>query len=1071
MWLDDFSQHLGWPSAERVISPKGGGQEHYARQIRTKIGDALTRFAKGVTVETGLLTSNSDADSSEAPIAIVCQFNQAVDDDVLREAQRLAWNFTRASLLITLEPHRVQAWSSAMAPKKGKSHRKLDALRVLPPLVVDHGTKRASLLESDAAQVLHWVNLVSGDFVKERPSKFRKDERADAKLVGNLRAVRAKLLEAELEIEVCHNLLARLIFTQFLFQRRDSDGNPAISQRVLEGLFDGSLKRVYSPSTALQEILRDKSETYALFQWLNAKFNGDLFTGKGSTDTERKQEWEKEKRVISHAHLNILAEFVSGEIDLGTGQTSLWPEYSFDALPLEFISSVYEEFLGEDQKESSAYYTPSHLVDFVLDGVLPWGGTDWKLRVLDPCCGSGIFLVKSFQRLVQRWRNANSGADPKVADLRTILSQLMGVDRNTEAVRVAAFSLCLAMCDEIDPRQYWKSTLFPPLRGHRLIGSDFFAEEHSGFKTQEDAASWDLIVGNAPWKGGALAEDALASKWAEKNGWPIADKNVGPLFLSKAAALCKPEGTVSLILPAMPLLYQRSTGPTLDYRRKLFTTCTIEEVVSFTHLRAYLFPGISARACLLTLRPVVCSGETAFSYICPKPQGNGEDDSLIAIDPQDTHTITHSEAINDSVIWSALLVGGRRDWRLVKRLAHEVTLAKLVAKSPTKALPDQCLLTREGIIRAESKVKEKSKQRDEQKIKDRKILELPNFPSEVGLILEGEALPTNKNLKVNKRDSTNFEAFESPQLLIKQTVIKKSGRFRAVMVQSPGDGKGVIVTQSYLTVHQFKNGDGWLRSACLALNSRLATYFGLLSSSRLVANRAEALGGDILDVPLPPADQIPPLANLSLAQVDEVVEKAFSLTEAESALIADLLDVVYRDGGKEGNEKPGRLPTQRVLNDRADGELHAYADFMIKSLRATFGKSKAVRVTIFEEDAGQSRLPLRMVAVHLEWPNQRKLIKHDVMTSKGLLAQMSDFFKKRLGVRSRSGELITAGIGFQRVARLFITHPAEDGTKVPTVLLLKPDQRRYWTRSQALRDADELAATIQSAGANRRSKA
>jgi hypothetical protein len=239
----------------------------------------------------------------------------------------------------------------------------------------------------------------------------------------------------------------------------------------------------------------------------------------------------------------------------------------------------------------------------------------------------------------------------------------------------------------------------------------------------------------------------------------------------------------------------------------------------------------------------------------------------------------------------------------------------------------------------------------------------------------------------------------------------------------------------------------------------------------LVANRAEALGGDILDVPLPPADQIPPLANLSLAQVDEVVEKAFSLTEAESALIADLLDVVYRDGGKEGNEKPGRLPTQRVLNDRADGELHAYADFMIKSLRATFGKSKAVRVTIFEEDAGQSRLPLRMVAVHLEWPNQRKLIKHDVMTSKGLLAQMSDFFKKRLGVRSRSGELITAGIGFQRVARLFITHPAEDGTKVPTVLLLKPDQRRYWTRSQALRDADELAATIQSAGANRRSKA
>ncbi|MBE2282440.1 MAG: N-6 DNA methylase [Prosthecobacter sp.] len=1065
MWLDDFSQHLGWPSAERVTTPKGGGQEHYARQIRTKIGDALTRFAKGVTIETGLLTSNSDADSSEAPIAIVCQFSQAVGDHVLREAQRLAWNFTRASLLITLEPHRVQAWSSAMAPKKGKTQRKLDALRALPPLVVEQGSKRASLLESDAAQVLHWVNLVSGDFVKERPTKFRKDERADSKLVGNLRAVRTKLLEGGLGMENCHNLLARLIFTQFLFQRRDSDGNPAISQRVLEGRFDGSLKRFYSASTALQQILQDKSETYALFQWLNAKFNGDLFTGKGSTDAERKQEWEKEKRDVSQAHLNILAEFVSGEIDLGTGQTSLWPEYSFDALPLEFISSVYEEFLGEDQKESSAYYTPSHLVDFVLDGVLPWGGTDWKLRVLDPCCGSGIFLVKSFQRLVQRWRNANPGADPKADDLRTILSQLMGVDRNVEAVRVAAFSLCLAMCDEIDPRQYWKSTLFPPLRGHRLIGSDFFAEEHSGFKTQEDAASWDLIVGNAPWKGGALAEDALATKWAENNGWPIADKNVGPLFLSKAAALCKPEGTISLILPAMPLLYQRSTGPTLDYRRKLFTTCTIEEVVSFTHLRAYLFPGISARACLLTMRPVPCSGETAFTYICPKPQGNGEDDSLIAIDPQDIHTLTHSEGINDPVIWSALLVGGRRDWRLVKRLAGEVTLSKLAKKPQTDPIASALLITRDGIKRT------KGTPRIDKEILDRHILEAPVFPSEGSLWLDAKQLPKNQNSKVEAESANNYEAFNPPQMLVKKTILKESGRFQARLVRPASDKKGVIATMRYVSIHQCHGGDAWLRSACLALNSRLATYFGLLSSSRLVANRAEALSGDILDVPLPPADQIPALENLSLAQVDGVVEKAFSLSEAESALIADLLDVVYRDGGKEGNEKPGRLPTQRVLNDSADGELHAYADFMIKSLRATFGKSKAVRVTIFDEDAGQSRLPLRMVAVHLEWPNQRKLIKHDVMTSKGLLAEMSDFFKKRLGVRSRSGEPLTAGIGFQRVARLFITHSAEDGTKVPTVLLLKPDQRRYWTRSQALRDADELAATIQSAGATRRSKA
>jgi hypothetical protein len=1037
---------------------------HYARQIKTKIGDALVnKFGSDAEVETGILSSNADADSSEAPIAIVCQFKRAVSDDVLREAQRLAWNFTRVSLLITLEPQRVQVWSSAMAPKKGSSLRTLDALRALPPLIVADGSNQVDLLESDAAHTLHWVNLISGDFIKERPAKFRKDERADAKLVGNLRAVREKLLEAKLEKEICHSLLARLIFTQFLFQRRDSDGNPAISQTVLEGRFDGVLKKVYPHSGALQAILRGKTETYSLFQWLNTKFNGDLFSGKGANDNERKREWEKEKKIVSQQHLDILADFVSGDINLGTGQTSLWPEYSFDALPLEFISSVYEEFLGEDQKASSAYYTPSHLVDFVLDGVLPWGGTEWKLRVLDPCCGSGIFLVKSFQRLVQRWRNANPGEDPKAGELRTILKQLMGVDRNIEAVRVAAFSLCLAMCDEMDPRQYWKSTLFPSLRGHSLIGSDFFAEESSGFRTEEDAASWDLIVGNAPWKGGALDENALATKWAEKNTWPITDKNVGPLFLSKAAALCKPDGIVSLILPAMPLLYQRSTDPALLYRQKLFTTCTVDEVVSFTHLRAYLFPGISARACLVTLRPVSCYSETLFTYICPKPQGSGEDDSLIVIDPQDIHRITHSEAMNDPYIWSALLVGGRRDWRLVSRLAKSVTLKSLRARSINKHASFECLLIREGITRGHVR------QQVRKEILNRPLLETPGFPSNCGLMIDSDELPKNTNPYVYH--VSDFSAFQVPQILIKQSIIKESGRFQAVMVSASKDGEGVIASQSYVSVHQFRNGDGWLRSACLALNSRLATYFGLLASSRLVANRAEALSGDILDVPLPPVDQIPPLENLSLAQVDDAVEKAFSLNDAESALIADLLDVVYRDGGKEGNEKPGRLPTQRVLDDRPDGELHAYADFMIKALGATFGKNKALRVTIFEEAAGQSKLPLRMIALHLEKPNQPMRIKHEIIASKNLHVEITKFFSGLLGVRSRAGELLTAGIGFQRVARLFMTYEAEDGIKIPTVLFLKPDQRRYWTRSQALRDADELAAAIQSAGAGRLTKA
>ena len=169
------------------------------------------------------------------------------------------------------------------------------------------------------------------------------------------------------------------------------------------------------------------------------------------------------------------SKFVAGGIDIATGQRSLWPlygpsqkicnvgqvanlpktrqignlphvgmlhiycdgPYSFDAPPLEFTSSVYQEFLNDDQYKLSAYYTPPHLVDFVLDGVLSWGGDEWDLRILDPCCGSGIFLVKAFQRLVQRWKNANPDVEPRVDDLRGFLERnLFGVDDSEDAIRV-----------------------------------------------------------------------------------------------------------------------------------------------------------------------------------------------------------------------------------------------------------------------------------------------------------------------------------------------------------------------------------------------------------------------------------------------------------------------------------------------------------------------------------------------------------------------------------------------------------------------------------------------------------
>ncbi len=191
------------------------------------------------------------------------------------------------------------------------------------------------------------------------------------------------------------------MFVQFLFHRRDNQGRAALTPDWLHRQYESkTLSGVY---TDLESILRNHADAYALFRLLNGRFNGDLFPGKASDPQRQEQEWRAEMKEVKPQHLELLADFVGGKMQIRIGQQSLWPLYSFDVIPLEFISSIYEAFVTKDK---GTHYTPAYLVDIVLDTCLPWDGDEWDVKVLDPACGSGIFLVKAFQRLVYRWRRA-----------------------------------------------------------------------------------------------------------------------------------------------------------------------------------------------------------------------------------------------------------------------------------------------------------------------------------------------------------------------------------------------------------------------------------------------------------------------------------------------------------------------------------------------------------------------------------------------------------------------------------------------------------------------------------------
>jgi hypothetical protein len=115
-----------------------------------------------------------------------------------------------------------------------------------------------------------------------------------------------------------------------------------------------------------------------------------------------------------------------------------------------------------------------------------------KGHFLDPACGSGVFLVRSFQRLCEHWRVKHQTKKIRWPSLLAILRRIHGWDLNGGAVRVAVFSLYVALLEEIDPpdlRALIKNKkLLPELWGGSLVHQDFFDVGETGTQT------FDVIV-------------------------------------------------------------------------------------------------------------------------------------------------------------------------------------------------------------------------------------------------------------------------------------------------------------------------------------------------------------------------------------------------------------------------------------------------------------------------------------------------------------------------------------------------------------------------------------------------
>jgi hypothetical protein len=1042
--LDMTHSQLGWPSTDDVLEPPGPGTRVFVELAQEKIQRELRRISGDAAARVGVLASNPASKMSEPPLALVCVFTRAMVPEVLATAHKLAWNFCHCPMLITLEPHLLRMWDSCQPPVAAPEDAPLFNTLVESnrAQVLSESIENGKLSQK-AVQTLNWMNLASGQFVREQQPKgyFRREGRADYLLLKNLKALRRRLTAPErgkeppggvLPEAVCHDLLARLIFVEFLFQRKDSEGGTALNARKLATLYEN--RTLLTKHSTLVQILRNHEDTYRFFRWLNGQFNGDLFPPDDARPSGAPSLLEAEKAQVKKEHLAQFADFIEGRLDEQTDDRFLWSQYCFDVIPLEFISSVYEDFVGRGK---GVHYTPLHLVDFVLDRVLPWGGEGWDFRVLDPACGSGIFLVKTFQRLVHRWRASNNGAQPEASLLRQILEKnLLGVDINAEAVRVAAFSLYLAMCDEIDPRKVWTTVKFPPLNNQRLLAADFFSESDPKFCTREDERSFDFVVGNAPW--GKRTTTEMAEDWADTNGWPVANLDIGPLFLAKALAVLEEGGKLAMIEPLGALLLN-DTENARNFRTKLFALAQAHEVVNLSTLRFDIFENAIWPCCIVYLENRV-PDQRSIAYISPKGGFKTDGSFRLRIEPPDIHHIRPAEAVSEPVVWTALIWGQRRDLALLRRL-REVPSIAARKKSGELAI-------REGVIRG-------NRERHQEFLVGKRWLRRSDFPKNPLEPIRAGTLQINFDDETDKDASRDFAAFALPQLIIKQSWHQPSNRFQAALVESTPEIGPVLCPDSYVSTTS--NDPAICQSVWAMLNSQLAVYFLLLTSGQFAAGIPKPLEKEMRALPIPDADKVD-LSNIkNLEQLDKLIRRAFGLNEAQRALVEDLFHVTLRDF-KGAQNSPGRLITTRLVRDkkgsREEPELALYCDYFLRALRAAFGGDKAVSTTIFQETAGEKLLPLRMVAIHFDLLTE-PVVRVETLQSEELRGEIERLDAEEQE-RSSQGSVYT-----RSVVRCYTTTKHQSRT-VPTVFLLKPDQCRYWTRTAALHDADAVIVDFRS---------
>jgi len=930
-----------------------------------------------------------------------------------RIIHRRLWNLCQAPFLIVVLPNHIRVYT-------GFDYSQEDDRAGIVELQV--ALDRNSILEKLADFCAAAIN--NGQLWHNRSKHLKLDKRVDRRLLKNLSKLGAFLREQmDLPSKFAHALIGKYVYIRYL-----RDRNILSDQWFKQHNID--IDTVLGRNATVKGL-------HHLCTVLDNRFNGSIFPLDFDDDNAPKDE-----------HIQQVASIFKGDEQLlgGRWQLSLdFQVYDFAYIPIELLSSIYEQFLHIEGKgkKVGAYYTPEYLADYLISEMSSVNPLREGMKILDPACGSGVFLVLIYARLIEMRLAQSESSTLPLPELLELLEHIYGIERETDACYITEFSLILVLLHYTDVSEFLHDEHFklPYLHNTHIFQLDFF-DDSSPMWTKGMLFDW--IIGNPPWITADKAHEPFVATWIDIHSkeQPIDNNSVPEAFSWRVLKFLVPTGHAGLILPAA-LLYNLEAK---KYRQFLFEQCEVRRITNFSNLRGELFEGRATAPAVTIIYhqasaeqeklPIEHYGPFAINQIT---KSNGKL-WTITINEHEYQTVSPYEAAHgDTATWKFALWGTHRDQRAIARLRKffPQTLGQVCKKQNNWHLYEGSQL-RNGMIR------------------DNKNSEyLPH-------------LAGKKRLDTTKLNNSGY-LFSIPNYALEdipqeECFIRKQGGYKGLLVSEPphiiinAGWKHSIYSDMYFVIKPRQIGlsapptdADHLRALSVFLSSSLVKYYLFFQAPQWGIERDRITLSAVKSIPIPTlsSEQIEQLAALqkmlvsmeleqgtqyAQSSLDEQVIRILRIPDGISILVTEFMQVRSKLVGG------GTREAVQLVQQRPDQEtLQAYAQQLTTNLDGFFDSGKMHHRVTVEQSSDLICCTVEFIlrSDHAFTPVVKEATSQNGHPFTRLAHELKEEFSQWVYV--------------QRELKIF-------GSS--SVSLYKVPQLINWTHTQAMNDADDMIAEI-----------